>query len=223
MICICYRRRLPEFYIQSCARIIEIGMRKIFLFMTLSLDGYFEGIGHDISWHNVHDDTNKFAIEQLKEVDLFIFGRRIYQIMEDAWLKIAEDPATSKDNIEIARLINTTNKFVFSKTLDVVSEKNNWRNVKLIHEFDAEEIRRLKDQPGKEISVGGSDLALSFIKAGLIDEFRFMIAPVALGAGTPIFKGLECKLDLELIKTRTFESGNILLYYKPAKNQTPPA
>ena len=207
----------------AVARMIETGMRKIFLFMTISLDGYFEGIGHDLSWHNVHDDINKFSIELLKEVDLLIFGRRIYQLMEDAWPKIAEDTASTKDNIEIARLINTTNKFVFSKTLDVVSEQNNWRNVKLIQDFDAGEIRRLKDQPGKEISVSGSDLALSFIKAGLIDEFRFMIAPVALGAGTPIFKGLKSKLDLELIKTCTFESGNILLYYKPAKNQTSPA
>ena len=77
---------------------------------------------------------------------------------------------------------------------------------------------RLKDRPGGDISIGGSDLAVSFIKEGLIDEFRFMVAPIVIGQGAQVFKGLESRLDLELIKTRTFESGNILLYYRPSKD-----
>ena len=75
----------------------------------------------------------------------------------------------------------------------------------------------MKEQSGKGIWVGGSNLALSFIKADLIDEFRFMINPVVIGEGTPIFEGMNGKLNLELIKTRRFDSGNILLCYKPAK------
>ena len=119
---------------------------------------------------------------------------------------------------EIARLINHTNKIVFSRTLDRVEENKNWKNVKLIHEFDPEEIMRLKDKPGGDISVGGSDLAVSFINEGLIEEFRFMIAPIVIGQGTRVFKGLKSRLDLELIKTRSFESGNMLLYYGPSKD-----
>ena len=191
--------------------------------MTLSLDGYFEGENHDISWHNVDEETNKFAIEMLKEVDLFIFGRRIYQLMEAAWPKAAEDPSTSKDNMEIARLINTTNKIVVSRTLDMVEETKNWRNVRLMREFDAQEICRLKDQHGKNISIGGSDLAVSFIKVGLIDEFRFMVNPVTIGTGTRIFHGLDSKLQLGLVKTRTFGSGNVLLTYRPTMDRKPPA
>jgi dihydrofolate reductase len=191
-------------------------MRNVFLFMSLSIDGYFEGVNHDISWHNVDDELYKFVIEQLREADLFLFGRRTYQLMESFWPKAAKDATMSKENLEIARLINNTKKMVFSRTLDKVEEKENWKNVKLVRAFDPEEIKRLKQQPGKDIVVGGSDLAVSFIKAGLIDEFRFMVNPIVIGDGTPIFKGLGTKLRLQLIKTRTFNSGNVLLYYSPA-------
>ncbi len=187
--------------------------------MLLSLDGYFEGPKHDLAWHNVDDEFNEYAIGQLKETDLIMFGRRTYQLMEEAWPKAARDPATSKDNLKVAYLINNVKKMVFSRTLDKVRETEDWKNVKLVREFDPTAIRRLMEQPGKGIWVGGSNLAVSFIKAGLIDEFRFMINPVVLGEGTPIFEGLRGKLDLELIKTRKFNSGNILLYYRPAKEE----
>ncbi len=194
-------------------------MRKVYLFMTLSLDGYFEGPDHDLSWHRVDDEFNGFAIEQLKDADILLFGRRTYQTMEAAWPRAARDPATSKQDLEIASLINNANKIVFSRTLDRVEETENWKNVTLAREFDPAAIERLKDQPGKSIWLGGSDLAVSFIKAGLIDEFRFMVDPIVLGEGTPIFEGLRGRLELELIKTRRFDSGNVLLYYKPAKRE----
>lgn len=194
-------------------------MRKIYLFMMLSLDGYFEGANHDLSWHNVDDEFNRFAVEMMRDADLFLFGRRTYQVMERAWPQFAKDPKISKENAEIARRMNTTKKIVFSKTLDKVHETADWKNVKLVHDFDPDAIRRLKEEPGKEIWVGGSDLALSFIREGLIDEFRFMVAPVVIGKGTPIFKGLGSKLNLELVRSREFMSGNVLLCYKPKKGR----
>ncbi len=194
-------------------------MRKIILFMSLSLDGFFEGPDHDISWHNVDDEFNKYAIEQLKEVDTLVYGRRTYQLMEASWPKIAEDPTASEEDLEIARLINHTSKIVFSRTLREVKETENWRNVKLVHSFDPDEFARLKGMPGGDIGIGGSDLAVSFIRAGLIDEFRFMMTPVVLGEGTPIFKGLGGTLDLELVSSRLFASGNVLLRYRPARKR----
>jgi dihydrofolate reductase len=190
-------------------------MRKLYMFMSLSLDGYFEGPNHDISWHVVDDEFNKFAIEQLRKTDLFLWGRRIYQLMEGYWPRTAEDPLTSSDDREIARLMNNTEKIVFSKTLDRVEETKNWKVTKLIHEFDPKEIRRLKAQPGKEIGVGGPDLSTSLMKDGLIDELRLMINPVAIGEGTPIFQGLKGRVKLELLETRKFSSGNVLLCYRP--------
>ena len=192
-------------------------MRKIHLFVTLSLDGYFEGPNHDLSWHNVDDEFNKYAIEQLRDTGLILFGRRTYQLMEGFWPKAAVDPGTSLDNREIARLINNTEKIVFSRTLDSVQETENWKNVKLRRKVDPVEIRRLKEMPGKDIWVGTSDLAVSFIKEDLIDEFRFMINPVVVRGGRRIFEGLNRKLDLVLTESRKFDSGNVLLYYRPRR------
>ena len=87
-----------------------------------------------------------------------------------------------------------------------------------MHEFDVDEVKRLKKQSGKNILIGGSELAISFVKEGLMDEFWFMINPVIIGKGTPILSGLGQKLGLELIMTRSFKSGNFLLYYKPVKS-----
>jgi dihydrofolate reductase len=194
-------------------------MRNIHLFVTLSLDGYFEGPNHDLSWHNVDHEFNKFAIEQLTETGLILFGRRTYQLMEGFWPKAAVDLGTSPDNREVARLINNTEKIVFSRTLDSVRETENWKNVKLRRKVDPVEIRRLKEMPGKDIWVGTSDLALSFIKEDLIDEFRFMINPVVVSGGRRIFEGLNRKLDLELTESRKFDSGNVLLHYRPRRKR----
>lgn len=192
-------------------------MRKLYVFMMLSADGYFEGPKHDLSWHNVDDEFNKFALELLQEADLFLYGRRMYQLMEAFWPKMSQDPKMSKDNLEIADLINNTKKIVFSKTLKNVKEKENWRNVKLVSRFDPGEIKRLKRQNGKNIWVGGSNLAVSFIKAGLVDEVMFMINPVVIGSGTPIFEGLDKKTDFKLLGIQAFKSGNVLVRYKPKK------
>ena len=191
-------------------------MRQVYFFMSVSLDGYFEGPDHDLSWHNVDDEFNEFAVEQLRQTDLYLFGRRVYETMEAFWPNAPNDPSLSKDDLEIARQLNHTPKIVYSKTLDRVVETENWTNVTLLRDFDPEEVRRLKQQPGKSIGAGGSDFALSLIKHGLIDEFRLMITPVCLGRGTPLFSGLDRRRSLELIGARRFKSGSTLLTYKPA-------
>ena len=196
----------------------RVNLGKLFTFMTISLDGFFEGRDHDISWHNVDDESNKFAIEFLRETDTILFGRRTYELFEDFWPKAADDPKISKDNLEIAGLINNMNKVVFSKTLTKVKEKENWRNVKLIHDVNPEEIKRWKQESGKDLCIGGSNLAVSFAQLGLIDEIRIMVDPIVLGEGTRLFEGIKDKLALSLLKTRTFKSGNVLLYYQPNYN-----
>jgi dihydrofolate reductase len=190
-------------------------MRKIYMFLNLSIDGYFEGPNHDLSWHKVDKEFNKFAITQLNEADLIIFGRRTYQLMESFWPKAQDDLTMSKEDLIVAKLMNNTPKIVISRTLKKVQEQKNWKNVKLMNKFDPKEIIKLKRQKGSRIWIGGSDLAVSFIKSGLIDEFRFMIMPVAIGKGTHLFKKLGRRLNLKLIKAQRFKSGNMLLYYSP--------
>lgn len=135
-------------------------MRQANFFVTLSLDGYFEGPNHDLSWHNVDDEFNEFVIDQLNEADLFIYGRRTYQLMESYWPNAADDSTTSKENLEIASLLNDTEKIVYSKTLARVEEKKNWKNVRLVREFDPDEIRRLKQEPGKSSGRIGTSCVL---------------------------------------------------------------
>jgi dihydrofolate reductase len=185
------------------------------MFIITSVDGYFEGPNHDISWHNVDDEFNEFAIEQLRQTDTILFGRRTYQLFEDAWPKIAKDPTTSTDNLEIANLINNMNKIVFSKTLPMVQEKENWKNVKLLRAVNPEEINRWKQQPGKDMSIGGNNLCTSFALRGLIDAFRIMINPIILGEGTPLFQGAKERLNLRPTGIRTFNSGNVMHCYAP--------
>jgi dihydrofolate reductase len=183
-------------------------MRKIFLFMLVSLDGYYEGPNGDISWHNVDDEFNEFAVQQTSEIDTLLFGRKTYEVMASYWpteAAISDDPA-------IAGLMNSLPKIVISTTLDAAD----WHNSRLVKENVAEEISKLKQGPGKEIAIfGSSDLAVSLAEMGLVDEYRIMVNPVILGEGKPLFKGAD-KLSLKLIKTRTFKSGNVLLYYQPA-------
>lgn len=187
-------------------------MRKMFLFMMVTLDGYMEGTEHDISWHNVDSEFGEFAIEQLQEVDTLLMGRKTYQLMEEYW------PSESgiKDDPETAKLMNFTSKIVVSRTLTDVKETENWKHVRLVRNNIKEEVEKLKNQEGKDIAVlGSNNLCVTLLEMGLIDELRIMINPVAIGKGTPLFQGLKNKEEFQLSKTRTFQNGNVLLYYMP--------
>lgn len=186
-------------------------MRKVIFFMLTSLDGYFEGPDRDINWHNVDEEFNEFAIQQMGGFGALLFGRVTYELMASYW----PTEAAKRDDPIVAGLMNSLPKIVFSKTL----ERAEWNNTRLVKDNYVEEISRLKQQPGKDIAIfGSSDLAVTFIQHDLIDEYRIMVNPVVLGNGKPLFKGIKEKLNLKLAKTKTFKSGNVLLYYAPDKN-----
>jgi len=123
-------------------------------------------------------------------------------------------PTAIENDPIVSEKMNTLPKIVFSKTLSSVD----WQNTRLVKENFVEEITKLKQQPGKDLIIfGSSDLAVTFIQHGLIDEYRIMVNPVVLGGGKPLFKGIQDKLQLKLLKTKTFRSGNVLLYYQPVR------
>jgi dihydrofolate reductase len=181
-------------------------MRRVYLFMMVSLDGYFEGSDHDISWHNAGDpEFNDFGIPQLEATDMMLFGHRTYDLMASYW---PTDQA--KDDPVVAKHMNDTPKIVFSRTLTEAP----WSNTRVGNEDAAGAIRELKQKPGQDIAIFGSnELVVSVLPAKVIDEFRIMINPVAIGQGTPLFHGLERRIDFDLKATRTFENGNVLLTY----------
>jgi dihydrofolate reductase len=183
-------------------------MRKVLFFMMVSLDGYFEGPNHSIDWHNVDEEFNTFANAQLDSVEMLLFGRVTYEMMAAYW----PTADAVEDDPQIAEKMNQLPKIVFSKTLKSV----NWENTRLIKENIVEEISKLKSEPGKDLIIfGSSDLSLTLIQHGLVDEFRIMVNPVVLGNGSTLFKGIKGSLNLRLLKTQTFHSGNVLLYYQP--------
>jgi dihydrofolate reductase len=184
-------------------------MRKVILFNMVTLDGFFEGPNGEIDWHKVDEEFNQFAIDQLNSVDVLLFGRVTYELMASYW----PTPAATADDPIVAEKMNTMPKIVFSRTL----EKAEWNNTRLVKENVVEEITRLKQQPGQDLIIFGSaDLTATFIQYGLIGEYRIMVNPVVLGNGKPLFKGIKDKFNLKLLKTKTFRSGNVLLYYQPA-------
>lgn len=178
-------------------------MRKLFLFMLVSVDGYFEGPDHDISWHNVDAEFNDFADRQLEDVGTLLFGRRTYDLMASFW-----PHATSPT----AQFMNALPKAVVSHAAFTPE----WEHTRVISADVVAEIRRLKDEPGKDIAMFGSNmLCVSLMEAGLVDEFRIMTCPVALGKGTSLFAGLSKRLALRLVRQQEFNSGNILRCYVP--------
>lgn len=185
-------------------------MRKIIFFNLISLDGYFEGPNRDINWHHVDEEFNDFAIQQTSEFGALLFGRVTYELMASYW----PTDAAKQDDPTVARLMNSLPKIVFSNTL----HKIEWENTRLVKDNFVEEASKLKEQPGKDIAIfGSSDLAVTFIDLGLVDEFRIMVNPVVLGGGKPILQGIKSHLELKLLKVKEFKSGNVLLYYEPRK------
>ncbi len=182
-------------------------MSKLFSFNMVSLDGFFEGSSKwDLSWHNVDNEFNEFAIAQLNEIGTLLFGRVTYQGMASYW----SSPDAAKDDPTVADLMNQIPKIVFSKTLNKVE----WKNTRLVKDHVADEISKLKKQSAKDIAIFGSaNLMSELMRMNLIDEHRVMVNPVVLGSGTPLFQSKD-KIALKLVKTKAFKNGNVLLTYQ---------
>lgn len=183
-------------------------MRILYAFVVTTIDGFYEGPNGEFDWPNVDDEFNQYSVANLSDTDMIIFGRVTYEGMAGYWPTAAaleEDPL-------IAPLMNDISKAVVSSTL----EEAKWNNSIVIRGDVANEIANLKSQPGRSIGIFGSpNLTFSLIEMGLIDEFRLMIHPVALGSGKSLFRTMNGRLTFDLLRTTTFESGNVLLTYRP--------
>ena len=178
--------------------------------MMVSLDGYFEGEGHDLSWHNVDAEFNEYAIEQTKSVRTFLYGRRTYELMASYW----PTEGSRTDDPIVANLMNTIPKIVFSKTIKDLPKIEHWENAALKNEINKSEIEKLKQESEKDIAIYGSNqLCVEMMKLGLVDEFRIMVNPIAIGKGTRLFQGLTEKYNFKLQSSKQFKSGNVLLVY----------
>jgi dihydrofolate reductase len=184
-------------------------MRKLIYSMFVSLDGFIETRNREIDWSAPDEELHRFANDEARETGTFLYGRRLYEIMVDYWPTADAKPSAPDYEVEFARIWKGMPKIVFSKTLDKVE----W-NSRLVRDNIAEEIRKLKEQPGKDLAIGGPNLASTVMQLGLIDEYRLLVHPVVLGGGTPFFPALDNRINLRLIETRTFGSGVVYLRYR---------
>lgn len=185
-------------------------MRKLIAAMNMTLDGFCDhtaGIADD----ELHQHYN----EVLKTGDTLLYGRITYQLMESYWPDVVEHPTGNQPEDDFAILIDNITKIVFSHTL----KKVDWKNTKLATRSLKEEVLELKQQTGKAILAGSPSVIAALTKLDLIDEYQLCVHPVILGSGLILFKNISDMKNLKLIKTKTFGSGAIVLYYEPERKE----
>jgi dihydrofolate reductase len=181
-------------------------MRRLFWQMSVTLDGFMEGPNHELddTAGFKDEDFDRYATEMLKSIDGMLIGRKTYELFSGYW-----PTATGED----AERMNTPPKIVFSRTLKNLE----WNNSRPVNNNVAEEVTGLKQQPGRDLALFGSaDLASTLMRLGLIDEYRILVTPVVLGRGTPMFKAVDERIPLKLIKATGWSSGTVALFYQPA-------
>ncbi len=184
--------------------------RNVIWSIGVSLDGYTAGPRGEIDWAAPDEELHRFHNAQTRELSAHLCGRALYETML-SWENPAGDPAWGEPEREFARIWQALPKVVFSRTLETVEG-----NARLARGGLAEEVARLKAEPGDDIAVGGAGLAAACIEQGLVDEFRLFVSPVVLGGGTSFFPALDRRVDLELIETRTFGSRVVYSRYRRA-------
>ncbi len=174
----------------------------------MTLDGFCDhtaGIPDD----ELHEHYN----EVLRNADTLIYGRITYQLMESYWPTVIKDPTGNKPTDDFAVLIDNISKIVFSNTLKSVG----WKNARLAKGNITEEVLELKQQAGNDIIVGSRSLIIAALNLNIVDEFQICVQPIILGNGLSLFKNINDRIDLTLLKTKTFSSGSVIFYYEPKK------
>ena len=183
-------------------------MRKLIYSMGVSLDGFIAAPDGAIDWSAPDEELHRFHNQQMREIGAHLCGRRLYETMA-YWETAEDDPSAGETQLEFAAIWKELPKIVFSRTLEKVGA-----NARLVRDGVAEEVAALKQQPGKDLAVGGAGLAGTLIKLGLVDEYRLFVSPVVLGGGAPYFPALEERINLELVETRTFGSRVVYVRYR---------
>ncbi|MEP6596307.1 MAG: dihydrofolate reductase family protein [Ginsengibacter sp.] len=186
-------------------------MRKVILLMHTSLDGFVAGPNGEMDWiifdEELADDVGKIT----GSADTALYGRITYQMMESYWPTAADSPTATKHDIEHAEWANNALKIVFSRSL----EKTGWKNTKIVRDNIVEEISNMKTQPGKNLLlIGSAGIAHTFMEHNLIDEYRINVNPVILGAGIPLSKNINNKINLKLVQSKTFDCGVVAVHYE---------
>ncbi|VXB14005.1 dihydrofolate reductase family protein [Pseudoclavibacter sp. 8L] len=184
-------------------------MRKVTYSLALTLDGYIKDSDGSFDWGDPSEEVFRLATEEVRAADFHLMGRRLYETMV-YWEPTDEARDYGELETEFAELWRALPKIVFSNTITEVQG-----NTRIAGDGLAEEIERLKAEPGEgPIAIGGAELAHQVADLDLIDEYLLRICPVLVGGGTPFFSQNDRRTNLELLDSRTFESGVVHLRYR---------
>jgi dihydrofolate reductase len=186
-------------------------MGKLIYSLNVSLDGFVETPDHSLDWAIVDDEVHAWFNDQTRALDASLYGRRMYDLMAGYWPSGENDPAANDVTREFARLWMRMPKIVFSTSLEHVEH-----NSRLVSGDVGTVLDSLRNEFDGDLDVGGPNLAGQFVRRGLVDEYRLVIHPVVLGAGTPFWPELDGPLRVSLVETHTFASGVELRSYVPS-------
>jgi dihydrofolate reductase len=185
-------------------------MRDLIYAINITLDGCC-----DHAKQVANDEILEYFTQLLRGADLFVYGRKTYQLMVPYWLDVAEDQSASKADRDFAQAFESASKVVFSQSLDDAEAKKGDKNARVVHTNLRDEILKLKQEPGKNIIAGGVDIPSQLIKLGLVDEYRFVVHPILAGEGRRLLESVSLpeKLQLKLVDSKIFKSGCVALRY----------
>ena len=167
------------------------------------------------------DEIHQHYTDVLRNAGTLLYGRITYQLMESYWPTVVKNPTGNKSMDDFAVAIDNVTKIVYSRTLKNVDPIIiGWKNTELKKEIVKEEILKLKEQAGKNIFAGSPSLIVALTQLDLIDEYQLAIHPIIVGTGLPLFKNIRDRVNLKLLKTKTFGCGAVLHYYETEKNMS---
>ena len=186
-------------------------MVKLIAFEQISLDGFFADAQGDMNWaHKSDPEWNAFAAENARGGGTLMFGRVTFEMMASFW----PTPAARRMAPVVAERMNTMPKVVFSRTI----QSSTWSNTEVVCDDMLGRVRALKRESKEGIAIMGSgSIVMQLAEAGLIDEFQFVIDPIALGSGRTLFAGISRQIAMKRLAARTFENGNVVLTYEPVR------
>ena len=182
-------------------------MRNLIYTINLTIDGCF-----DHTYMVPEEELFEYYTRLVRDADLLVYGRKTYELMVPYWPDIENNPSgETKEDVDFAQAFESTNKIVFSRTLDKVEG----RNTRIVRTNLADEILKLKQEEGKDMLVGGVALPSQLIALGLVDRFLFVVHPIIAGEGKRLMEGIDLqeKLQLKLVESKAFKSGAVALHY----------
>ncbi|WP_026343694.1 dihydrofolate reductase family protein [Nocardia sp. BMG111209] len=180
------------------------------LWMQMSLDGFAEGADQQVHWPVVDEELCASHLDELRAADLFLYGRKTFDIMAGFWPTADRDPAISPFYVDFAACWKQKPKLVFSRTL----RRADW-NTRVVADRLVAEVSALRAESGlRMVLFGGAEIASEFLRHGLVDEYRLFVHPIRLGGGVPLFPATVDTTGLRLVDVTTFDSAVVGMHYR---------